>query len=775
MAPRRSPWPYLAHLPFVAWTFAGPLFFGLVPYFRDIAYYYYPNEVFLERSFREGVWPLWNPTSDAGAPFLTTDVAELVLVRATSALSALRFGPPLHQLVAMCGASFLAAVLGAGAWGIWIAGLAYGLSGYFLSTVNLMQLNHAAAWAPWLIAAALLLWSSPSPRRAAFAAILAAVQVSTLGAEIVLQTALVTLVLLPSRPDRRKLGAAAAAVVLALLLSMPALLGVRSLVAGTSRGAGFAPAVGFSFSLPKALLLDGVLPRAFGDVHTFSEQGYWGQPFFPDGFPYLVSLYLGPALLWLALRAPRSSETWKLLALAALGVLLALGDHGPFGWLLAPLVRHFRAPVKLLFLTSLALALLAGRGLDRARRETLRPAWLALATGSLLVGLAFVVRLRPGLPGELLGAAIPEVLVPRAAALVAMTWPAGLLAAGGFLLGSALAAHSRTLAPLAGLLVALDLLIANGSVNLATDPDFYVLRPQTSELLREVRANADARVFAYGAASIRDLRWAPFVVERNRDVALYAVDRQALVPRSQVLDGLEAALDEDRAGWAPEGSTLEPGERTPAYFARYHARLRLAAVRYVLSFRPLPEELVSARGEALLPEVLEPLRLYELRDPLPRAFTVARFEVERDPQHVTGRLEAIGRDPRAVVLLSEDPPPALAPLAAGTNASPGEASVERVDAHELRVRIGGGPGLVVVSEGYHRDWHASASDGQRPLLRANGRYWAIPTRGGGETITVRYRPSWRAPALAALALGALGALALAAWPVRRGTGGEPAA
>jgi len=100
MAPRRSPWPYLAHLPFVAWTFAGPLFFGLVPYFRDIAYYYYPNEVFLERSFREGVWPLWNPTSDAGAPFLTTDVAELLLVRATSALSALRFGPPLHQLVA---------------------------------------------------------------------------------------------------------------------------------------------------------------------------------------------------------------------------------------------------------------------------------------------------------------------------------------------------------------------------------------------------------------------------------------------------------------------------------------------------------------------------------------------------------------------------------------------------------------------------------------------------------------------------------------------------
>ena len=312
-------------------------------------------------------------------------------------------------------------------------------------------------------------------------------------------------------------------------------------------------------------------------------------------------------------------------------------------------------------------------------------------------------------------------------------------------------------------------------MNLATDPGFYGLRPQVSELLREVRTHDDARLFAYGAAGIRDLRWAPEVVERNRDVPLYAVDRQALVPRSQVLDGLDAAFDEDRAGWAPAGSTLEPGERSPAHFARHYARLRLAAVRYVLSFRPLPDELVSARGEATLPEVLEPLRLYELRDPLPRAFTVARFGVERDPQRLAARLEAPGHDPRAAVLLSEDPPAALAPLDARTGESAGEASVERVSAHELRVRAGGGWGFVVVSEGYHRDWQASASDGARPLLRANGRYWAIPTRGGGETITVRYRPSWRAPALAALALGALGVLALAAWPARRGTRGEPAA
>jgi hypothetical protein len=136
-----------------------------------------------------------------------------------------------------------------------------------------------------------------------------------------------------------------------------------------------------------------------------------------------------------------------------LGVLLALGDNGPFGMLLAPLVRHFRAPVKLLFLTNLALALLAARGLDRARRDTLRPAWLALATGSLLVALALAVRVRPELPGQLLGRGDPR----RSCSRARPPWsrapgPRVSRRPGGLLLGAALAAHSRTLAPLAGLL-----------------------------------------------------------------------------------------------------------------------------------------------------------------------------------------------------------------------------------------------------------------------------------------------------------------------------------
>jgi len=49
-------------------------------------------------------------------------------------------------------------------------------------------------------------------------------------------------------------------------------------------------------------------------------------------------------------------------------------------------------------------------------------------------------------------------------------------------------------------------------------------------------------------------------------------------------------------------------------------------VRWVLSFHALPEDLVSRRDEIRLEEVAEPLRLYELRDPLPRAFFVPTLE-----------------------------------------------------------------------------------------------------------------------------------------------------
>ena len=245
------------------------------------------------------------------------------------------------------------------------------------------------------------------------------------------------------------------------------------------------------------------------------------------------------------------------------------------------------------------------------------------------------------------------------------------------------------------------------------------------------RAEGLFRWFSYGVAHSPPLHWSAAVASRNSDVWLFYLDRQALMPRTHVLDGLEGALDVDRMGLAPEGSTLAVAEASPALFRQHDDRLRLANVRWVLSFHPLPEDLVSLRDEIRFGEVREALLLYELRDPLPRTFFVPSLD---------------------------DAPPGGWGRAGETAGS--RVAYERVDPHTVVLKAMTPPGFLVVLDGHHPDWKAEDRSGPVPLQVAFGRYQAIPTRGGDAVVTLRYRPAWRAPALFLLAIGGLAVLVL---------------
>jgi len=728
----RRPWlPFVAHLPPVLWLFGDALLGGRLPYFRDVSVYYYPNYVFLERSLRAGVWPLWNPTSDAGAPFLVSYPLELLLVGTLGAEGALRLDGPLHLLLAMSGASVLARVLGLAPWGVWAAGLFFGLSGYVLSAANLFELFHTTAWTPWVVAAIVSAWRSPGPRGAVRLALASAVQVSTLGAEGVLQSAFVGAALLRERPARRRLVWTAVAAALALLLAAPALTGARALVLGTHRGEGLMAREALAWSAHPVTLADTILPRFFGDPHTFTDRGLWGQQFFPDGYPYLLSLYVGAGVVLLALLAGPFAVGARLWACAAVGVLVALGAHGPLAPLLSVALRHFRVPLKFLLCADLALCLLAAQGFARAAAGAVRLSAAAFVAPVLLIAAYPVVSYAPDLPARLLGTLVPELLDPRARLVVATAWPAAFGAAGGLLLGVVLALRSVRWAPLAGVLVGLDLLLANGQVNRFAQASFFELRPAIADLIEPARSGNAGRVFSYGVSGTPGLHFSPEMGRRNSDVWLYYLERQMLLPRTQVLDGLDGAFDEDRVGWAPVGSTLDARERVPAAFRQQHDRLRQAAVRWILSFRSLPEDLAMLRGEARLAEVLETVKLYELRQPWPRAFWTPRV---------------------------------------GNPIVPGEGSVswKRIDPHTVLLRVRAPAGYVVVSEGFHPAWSAVDAGGHaRPIVRAGDRYWAIPTRGGDEVLTARFAPPWRPFALAACGLGVGAACGLLLFGRRR--------
>ena len=718
-----------AHALVAAWVFAPALLGGRVLYFRDLSTYFYPNLVFLGQSLAAGVFPLWNPSVDAGTPFLMLYPPDTLLVAVGGARFALAVGPPLHMLLASVGASLLGRELGMGRVAAWTCGSIFALSGFRVSAVNLLEKHQAAAWAPVVVLAAVRCARRPRPAAAVLLAGVLALQVSTLAGEIVLQTAAAAALLAWRPMDRRGWLALGAAGALAAVLAAPALLGAAAVMKDTRRGSGFSAAEALSGAASPLELAGLALPRFFGEMHTLTEAGFWGQDVFPGGFPYLLSVYVGLAALALATAAGRD-RSWLLVAAS---VLLALGARGPFAPVLVSLAV-FRSPVKFLFLASLGIALLAGRGLDRAHRS--RGHWLALAPGVAVTLAAVALHLAPERMAAALAGFAP-LADPRAQQVILASWPGAFLVSGVLALAAGAAiTHGGRIAAAAGVLAALDLLAVHGDVNRFAPASFYELRPEVRALLAPAFREGPARVFGYGIGNTPGLPFSPALLRENSDVWLYYLDRQVLWGRAAVLDGLEVAFDEDRTAWAPRGAALTAAESTPAAYETVHARLRGANVRWILSFAPLPADRVSERGMAWLPEVLVPLRLYEVRDALPRAFFVTDLAAA-EPASVSPPIEVSAGSP-----------------------------------HDIRVRASTPRGYVILLAGWDAGWMARAEDGAAlPVLRAGDRYIAVATPGGERTVHLRYRPRWWRIALALAGLGV--AVALVALIAGRPSGADP--
>ena len=749
----------IAHLMMVVTFFHRLLLLGDVPYFRDLASFYYPCFALIERAAAEGVaWPLWNRYSNAGEPFLEPYIVNLLSVRLFGALGALRLDAPLHVLLAACGASALAHRRGAAPSGAWAAGVFYGLGGFVLSCANSLQLFHGVCWAPVILAALVGCLTSVSGRRVAVLAVAVAMQISTMAADVVLLTALAALVLWPRRPRWTDLPPLVAAAGLALILAAPAFLGTRWLLEETRRGRGFSADEILDFSARVPVLMEAVLPRFLGDVHTFSDVGYWGQSFFGDGYPYLVSLYLGPCVLLLAALGLREKGWRPCAALIVLGVLLALGRHGPFAPVLTVVLRYFRYPVKYFFLAHLGVCLLAARGVDAAQRRP--PGWARYAPAALLLAAAAAIGQDPRLPARVFGEWLPALTDWRALVVSERTWPFELFRTGALAaaVGLALAVPRRGAALAAGF-AALDLALVNARCHPTTNGAFYRLLPDVRAAFDEAARRGPDRWFAFGASNSPGTRWNPVLAASNSDAWLYYADRQTLWGSAHILDGVETAFQEEHS-FAPDHATLTIEQRRPEGLREFVDRLRLANVRWIASLVELPEDLVAPAKVVPLPFLVQALRVYELRGTVPRVFWVGRSQVAVAAEY-WNRAQRMDFDPMRAVLLERPL------LEASPSVAPGEAVVsvkwDRPDPHTIHIEAATPPGFIVVAEGYRRDWQATDESGRRlPVVRANGRYMAVVVASAGEhVLTLRLRPRWRPWALGSASLGILAALSLA--------------
>ena len=285
----------VALVPFLRGLASGASF-----YFRDLSLYFLPVRRFALEGLAAGEVRFWNPYVHEGVPLslpavgypldllqlLRPDEAGLSAVLALHVpLAALFF----FSLVRGLSLGRVAAVGGA---------LVYALGGFVLSSLNLYVYLQAAAWAP-LLALALARVPGGGGRRAVAAAAL--VRRRPLddrgrgrGPGVVIGLALGA----PGRGGRSS-GHAALALGLAVAMAAPVLLLVAGQLAGSARGRvpdrGRARAVGSSFyARPDRR------GRALRQPVATSPGEWWGQNFFPRGFPYVLSLYSGRAALALA-------------------------------------------------------------------------------------------------------------------------------------------------------------------------------------------------------------------------------------------------------------------------------------------------------------------------------------------------------------------------------------------------------------------------------------------------------------------------------------------
>ncbi|MEM9554909.1 MAG: hypothetical protein AAGC60_11665 [Acidobacteriota bacterium] len=347
----------------------------------------------------------------------------------------------LHLLIAPWAGYWLGRAWGFGRPGAWTVGVAYASSGFFLSLFNLFNMIAGAALAPAFIAATLDATrsepaASHAARRRRWVLVVGLWALVVLGGDPTLAVATAALAAsamvardagsVPVQAILRRLGVLLAAGVGGLLVAAPQIVELARILPRSARGYWRLDAGSILVqSLHPLSLLEQLSPLLFGAV----EAGYWGMSLHQGNEPLLASLHPGWAVLALAVAGwPTASRRLRLWAAAWIGVGLffALGVYNPLAPYLLDLpgASLLRYPVRLWSVVALALAVLAGAGLDALMRGAGHRRYRAVLSVALLGAvLALAGLVLPGAPTiRGLRSLAPERLVPELLAVEAFRW-----------------------------------------------------------------------------------------------------------------------------------------------------------------------------------------------------------------------------------------------------------------------------------------------------------------------------------------------------------------
>jgi hypothetical protein len=744
---RALPWllPLVALLPDLAAALPRLSYF-----FRDFTVTFFPLRLFAARELAAGRLPLWNPYVHEGEPALPSLYPPDLAIALWPSPEFVSWLLTLHLPLAALTAYALARELGHERPGAFVTGAVYALGGLAVSSLNLYVFLQALALAP-LVALGLRRASRAGGRGMALAALALGASLTTLAVEFVAQAVLAGLALAwASRPrllpacarvgPALLLGAGIAAVPIALILG---------LLPETLRGAGLGAEVRLGNALHPEAFLQVIVPGIFGSLSAPGEL-WWGGRLFTKGFPYFISLYVGPLALALALVGLRGLErrlAAALLVPAGLGLWFALGDWGG----LAPLVLGLpglgsvRFPSKALLLPFLVLALLAGRGADRLRNGR---GWRGLLAATVVLSSSLILLAGTILawPGALLVVSDVSVDAAWLARSVALECARAALVA---LIGTGLAWAVRRGAmpparaiPLLVVSVVVDLAAAHTGLNQQVPPSFFSPAPG---LLAERLDRLDGqRLFSLeterSPAVHRFLAGRPMAPVTSS----FLLHRRLLAPYTNVIDGVETALGKDLTSFAlARPAELDPDDLDPARLAAILPQLRNAGVARILALDTLSAPGVSLRTSVPSGLAGLSLHLYALEGAGPRAYVACRAILAADARESLRLALAAPIEPRATVALES-------PAAADCSSGKARRVLDRPAQQAYEVELDGA-GLLVMRDSWARGWNAVVDGRAAPVLRANGKHRAVPLPPGRHRVALTYDPRGLWPGVLACA------------------------
>lgn len=759
---------------FLSVIVGGESFFG-----RDVTPFFYPMKQQLADAIFSGRFPLWNPLVAGGEPFFAT-LQPGVLYPGSILLYVLPFphGPDWlivgHFLFAAAGWILLLRHEGHSPMASTFGALAFTLGGFFVSLGNFVNNLQTMSWAPWLFFAwGLYLRDGRSERLLVFTAACVA---AFLGGEPQILALVLALVLARGLLDprggavgkARQMAAFAAAGVLALLVSGVQLVPFVEFIGQSVRTLSLDMSFTASRSQEPIGLLHLLIPPALGH----GEHGFTSQFFASTDVPWLLSLYPGVVVAGFAglgLFATRRGERIFWLVVSALGLGLALGAHSPvYRWLFEVLlpVRALRYPEKFALSFAVAVPFLAAAGFDywRARPELARRFGFALLGAAAAYGLAGLVF--GTWPGVLTAACASNETMrlcddPAAAAglYAGVGWRLAALLAGAT--GAVFLVRRGTLRSdaagwmLVGL-AALDLAAAHRPVNPSVESTVYTTTPWAAEVLDPVFDRRDEYRFRgtpVGAAMGEVAR-----VTGAQALSNMYLDLQALGPNTAQAygfpqqDGLQGV--ELRSVALTHEAAIREWTDDPVRF------LQMMNVRYYADPTAGAASMRGLRDVARHPEL--PIRLYEVPDPLPRAYVADGWDTSPDPGTALRTVLQPEWPPRRVALEE-------APYAAPADGRPAGRLVAATWEPE-RIRLiarSAEPAVLVLLDRWYPGWKATVNGEPARILRANGVFRAVEIPAGQADVEFVYAPRSLVIGGWASAFGVVTCLLLWGWLRRR--------